>query len=60
MNMWFLINYLIFISVVGYFAFRLGHNVWVFVIISVLFSPVVGFLALAIWDYYKNFIKGRI
>jgi len=51
MNMWFLINYLIFISVVGYFAFRLGHNVWVFVIISVLFSPVVGFLALAIWDY---------
>jgi len=60
MNMWFLINYLIFISVVGCFAFMLGHNVWVFVVIYVLFSPVVGFLALAIWDYYKNFIKGRI
>jgi len=46
--MWLIINYLIFISVVGYFTYRLGHNVLIFVIISALFSPDVGFLFLAI------------
>jgi len=58
--MWLIINYLIFITVVGYFAFRLGHNVMIFVIISILFSPIIGFLFLAIWDYYQNFIKGKV
>lgn len=60
MGVWFLINYVILISIVVYFAYRLGHNVWIFGIISLLLSPVVGFLFLAIWDYYKNFLKGRL
>jgi hypothetical protein len=47
-------------TVVAYFAYRLGHNPWVFFIISILLSPILGSLLLAIWDYYKNFIKGRV
>ncbi len=60
MNIWFLLNYLILVSVVVYFAYRLGYNIWIFGIIALVLSPVVGFLALAIWDYYQNFIKGKI
>jgi hypothetical protein len=47
-------------SVIGYFAFRLGHNFWVFFILSLLLSPILGGLILAIYDYYKVFMKGRI
>jgi len=46
-------------TVVAYFAYRLGHNPWIFFGISILLSPILGGLLLAIWDYYKNFIKGR-
>ena len=60
MGIWFLINYIILSSVVVYFAYRLNHNVWIFLAISLLLSPIVGFLSLAIWDYYQNFIKGKV
>jgi len=55
----FLINVIVLSVVVAYLAYRLGYNHWVFLIISLLFSPVIGSLLLALWDYYKTFIKGR-
>ncbi len=60
MSLMVLINLIILSSVVAYFAYRLGHNHWVFLIISLVLSPIVGSLLLAIWDYYKTFIKGRL
>ncbi len=47
-------------SAIAYLAFRLNYNPWIFLIISVIFSPVMGLLSLATWDYYKTFIKGRV
>ena len=60
MGIWFLINYVILTTIVAYFAYRLGYNIWVFGLIALFLSPVMGFLSLAIWDYYKTFIKGKI
>jgi len=60
MGIWILINYVMLATIVAYFAYRLGYNMWIFGIIALLFSPVVGFLLLAIWDYYQTFIKGKI
>jgi len=54
-----IINLIILSTVVGYFAFRLGHNPWIFFIISVILSPILGSLFLAIWDYYNVYIKGN-
>jgi len=59
MSLMFLINVIVLSVVVAYLAYRLGYNHWVFLIISLLFSPVIGSLLLALWDYYKTFIKGR-
>ncbi|MEO1923321.1 MAG: hypothetical protein ABGX25_02235 [Nautiliaceae bacterium] len=59
MSLMFLINVIVLSVVVAYFAYRLGYNHWVFLIISLLFSPIIGSLLLALWDYYKTFIKGR-
>ncbi|QCT94879.1 hypothetical protein FE773_06675 [Caminibacter mediatlanticus TB-2] len=59
MSIMLIINLVILASVVGYFAYRLGHNPWIFFGISIILSPIVGSLLLAIWDYYKNFIKGN-
>ncbi|GAB6044653.1 hypothetical protein JCM11957_02510 [Caminibacter profundus] len=59
MGLMLLINLIILSSVVAYFAYRLGHNTWVFFIISILLSPIIGGLTLAIWDYYKTYIKAR-
>jgi len=59
MALFYLINIVILSSVVGYFAFRLGKNFWVFFIISLLLSPIVGGLFLAIYDYYTTYIKGN-
>ena len=55
-----IINLVIFSTVVAYFAVRLGHNFWVFFILSLLLSPILGGLILAIYDYYKIFMKGRV
>jgi len=55
-----IVYYVILATVVAYFAFRLGHNPWIFFGLSVVFSPILGSLFLAIWDYYVNFIKGRV
>jgi len=60
MGIWFLINYIMLATIVAYFSYRLGYNLWIFGIIAIVLSPVVGFLALAIWDYYQTFIKGKI
>ncbi len=60
MGIWFLINYIMLSTIVAYFAYRLGYNLWIFGLIALFLSPVVGFLFLAIWDYYKTFIKGKI
>ncbi len=60
MNIWILINYVMLATIVAYFAYRLGYNMWIFGLIALFLSPVIGFLALAIWDYYKTFIKGKI
>lgn len=57
MILFYLINLIILSSVVGYFAFRLGKNFWVFFIISLILSPVVGGLFLAIYDYYTIYIR---
>ena len=57
MALFYLINLIILSSVVGYFAWRLGKNFWLFFILSLLFSPIIGGLALAIYDYYTIFIK---
>jgi len=59
MALFYLINIAILSSVVGYFAWRLGKNFWVFFVISLLLSPVVGGLMLAVYDYYTVFIKGK-
>ncbi|GAB6073467.1 hypothetical protein [Nautilia lithotrophica] len=59
MTLFYLVNIIVLSSVVGYFAFRLGKNFWVFFIISLLLSPVVGGLFLAIYDYYTTFLKGN-
>ena len=59
MSLFLIINMVILATVVAYFAYRLGHNPWIFFGISILLSPILGSLLLAIWDYYKNFIKGR-
>ena len=59
MGIWLLINYIVLTTAVIYFAYRLGYNIWVFAIISLIFSPIVGFLSLAIWDYYQTFMKGN-
>jgi len=59
MSLMSIVVFIILSSVIAYFAYRLGHNPWVFFGISVLFSPIFGGLILAIWDYYKNFIKGK-
>lgn len=47
-------------SAIAYLSFRLNYNPWIFLLISLLFSPVIGIFALATWDYYKTFIKGRV
>ena len=59
MGLFYLINIIVLSSVVGYFACRLGKNFWVFFIISLLLSPIVGGLFLAIYDYYTTFLKGN-
>jgi uncharacterized membrane-anchored protein len=59
MTLFYIINLIVLSSVVGYFAFRLGKNFWVFFIISLLLSPIVGGLFLAIYDYYTTFLKGN-
>jgi len=59
MVLFYLLNIIILSSVVGYFAWRLEKNFWVFFIISLLFSPVVGGLLLAVYDYYTIFWKGK-
>jgi len=59
MTLFYLVNLIILSSVVGYFAFRLGKNFWVFFIISLLLSPILGALFLAIYDYYTIYIKGK-
>ncbi len=58
MGIWFIINYIMLATIVAYFAYRLGYNMWVFGLIALFLSPVVGFLFLAIWDYYQTYIKG--
>ena len=60
MGIWFILNYVVLSSIVAYFAYRLGYNFWIFAIIALLLSPIVGFLSLAIWDYYNTFIKGKV
>jgi hypothetical protein len=60
MALFYIINLIVLSSVIGYFAFRLGHNFWVFFILSLLLSPILGGLILAIYDYYKVFAKGKI
>ena len=59
MGLFYLINIIVLSSVVGYFAWRLNKNFWVFFIISLLLSPIVGGLFLAIYDYYTTFLKGN-
>jgi len=59
MSLMLIINLVILSTVVAYFAYRLGHNPWIFFGLSIFLSPILGSLLLAIWDYYKNFIKGR-
>jgi len=54
-----IVNLIVLSSVVGYFAYRLGYNFWLFFIFSILLSPILGALILAIWDYYNVFLKGR-
>jgi len=58
MTLFYLINIIVLSSVVGYFAWRLGKNFWIFFIMSLLLSPIVGALVLAIYDYYTIFLKG--
>jgi hypothetical protein len=60
MLIFYIINLIVLASVVGYFAFRLGYNFWIFFILSLLLSPIVGGLFLAVYDYYKTFMKGRL
>ena len=57
MVLFYLINLIILSTVVGYFAFRLGKNFWVFFIISLILSPILGALFLAIYDYYTVYIR---
>jgi hypothetical protein len=59
MALFYIINLIVLSSVVGYFAFRLGYNFWVFFILSLLLSPILGGLILAIYDYYNVFMKGK-
>jgi hypothetical protein len=59
MALFYLLNLIALSSVVGYFAWRLGKNFWVFFIISMLLSPILGGLFLAIYDYYTTFLKGN-
>jgi len=58
-TLFYIINLIVLSSVVGYFAWRLEKNFWVFFIISLLFSPILGGLFLAIYDYYTIFLKGK-
>ncbi|WP_457560019.1 hypothetical protein [Caminibacter sp.] len=60
MSFMIILNLIILSSVVAYFSYRLGHNPWIFFGISLILSPILGSLLLAIWDYYKTFIKGRV
>jgi hypothetical protein len=59
MALFYIINLIVLSSVVGYFAFRLGHSFWMFFILSLLLSPILGGLILAIYDYYNVFMKGK-
>jgi len=55
-----IINLVVFSTVIAYFAVRLANNFWIFFILFLILSPILGALFLAIWDYYKFFIKGKV
>jgi hypothetical protein len=55
-----IIIWIVMASAIAYLSFRLNYNPWVFLLISVLLSPVIGLFSLATWDYYKTYIKGKV